>query len=72
MTKEVSNKNFRRKLDHKGVKTLGESLKRLSSLQSLHLGFGWCDNITDRGLNSLGEGLKGLNSLQHINMNFHG
>jgi len=52
-----------------GIKGLTESLKRLSSLESVSLSFKNCDGISGKGIKSISEGLQRCRSLKSINLN---
>jgi len=64
--------HFRKDLTDTGLKDLGRSLIRLSSLKSIKLVFFDCMRITDEGLKSINESLKRLGCLQSINLDIKG
>jgi len=68
---QVSNINRLGDITDQGLKNMNESLRRLTSLHSLSLGFFCCEKVTDEGVKSLSDGLKSLTSLQSISLTFH-
>jgi len=56
-------------LSDEGLKTLGQGLQRLGSLECIYLDFAF-GNITDRGLKNLREGLARLKFVRSLEIDF--